>query len=466
MHHLRIPFTPPASSDDLDSSDPRTSHDVKLEVIQVPLARFSRRRNQNNETLDLHVFVRKYTTMQQTQKPGGIGILVMGGEGPLPGLPGGYAETLAEKYNAALYVAAEHRFYGNSLPTACKGSVACGLTTENLKHLNVQEALADHADVIKTFDPNMEMKWVAVGGSYSGGLSAWFRVAYPDLTVGALASSGVVNALFDFPQFDTAVHGAIDTNCAMALHQITSEVDDRLKLAHPAANIKKMFGAPQHLADTDFRYLVADAFSMGVQYGHKHFLCDSLLKPSPASDINELLERYVTWISKQYGSSYGAGCFYDAECIRDASSADKWQPTSRAWRWQKCTQVAYLQSAPVSSALRSPSLNLISLIQECNQMFGEETAAELAETNRAFQKRFGGDHPRVDHVFYSQFSDDPWREAGAHDVADEASCLAVCDGCGHCSDLRTPTNDDPAGVKACRAKFETLLAKKWLASAA
>ena len=160
---------------------------------------------------------------------------------PLPGLPGGYAETLAEKYNAALYVAAEHRFYGNSLPTACKGSVACGLTTENLKHLNVQEALADHADVIKTFDPNMEMKWIAVGGSYSGGLSAWFRVAYPDLTVGALASSGVVNALFDFPQFDTAVHGAIDTSCAMALHQITSEVDDRLKLAHPAANIKKMF---------------------------------------------------------------------------------------------------------------------------------------------------------------------------------------------------------------------------------
>lgn len=33
-------------------------------------------------------------------------------------------------------------------------------------------------------------------------MSAWFRYKYPHLTVGALASSAVVEARADYPQFD------------------------------------------------------------------------------------------------------------------------------------------------------------------------------------------------------------------------------------------------------------------------
>jgi hypothetical protein len=36
---------------------------------------------------------------------------------------------------------------------------------------------------------------ITIGGSYPGALSGWFRYKYPHLTVGALASSGVVNAI-------------------------------------------------------------------------------------------------------------------------------------------------------------------------------------------------------------------------------------------------------------------------------
>ena len=58
---------------------------------------------------------------------------------------------------------------------------------------------------MKTDNPhhiNILSPWITVGGSYPGALSAWFRAKYPHLTVAALASSAVVNAITDFWQFD------------------------------------------------------------------------------------------------------------------------------------------------------------------------------------------------------------------------------------------------------------------------
>lgn len=44
--------------------------------------------------------------------------------------------------------------------------------------------------------------WIAIGGSYPGAVSAWYRYKYPHLTVGAIASSAVINAIADFKDFD------------------------------------------------------------------------------------------------------------------------------------------------------------------------------------------------------------------------------------------------------------------------
>ena len=47
--------------------------------------------------------------------------------------------------------------------------------------------------------------WFVFGGSYSGALSAWFRLKFPHLTCGSLASSGVVLAVYNFTDFDKQV---------------------------------------------------------------------------------------------------------------------------------------------------------------------------------------------------------------------------------------------------------------------
>lgn len=44
-----------------------------------------------------------------------------------------------------------------------------------------------------------------IGVSYPGALSAWFRLKFPHLTCGSLASSAVVLAVYNFTEFDQQV---------------------------------------------------------------------------------------------------------------------------------------------------------------------------------------------------------------------------------------------------------------------
>ena len=116
-------------------------------------------------------------------------------------------------------LALEHRFYGMSHPVQ-------DWSTENLRFLSADQGLEDlayfasvmshhHRNRSESFaEENGEeghhhrhrrhhsRRWIMVGGSYPGALSAWFRYKYPHIAMGALSSSGVVNAIEDYYMFD------------------------------------------------------------------------------------------------------------------------------------------------------------------------------------------------------------------------------------------------------------------------
>lgn len=116
-----------------------------------------------------------------------------------------FASAIAENFNGIIF-SLEHRFYGKSQPF---GYSADTYSLNNLKYLTADQALNDLASFIlyakstKLFGITANMPWVTIGGSYPGALSAWFRYKFPHLTVGALASSAVVNSIVDFYEFDT-----------------------------------------------------------------------------------------------------------------------------------------------------------------------------------------------------------------------------------------------------------------------
>ena len=119
----------------------------------------------------------------------------------LPYLQKGILQKLAQATNG-IGVVLEHRYYGTSFPTP-------DLSTENLRFLTTQQALADTAYFAKNVKfPGLEAygnnltapnaAYIAYGGSYAGAFVGFLRTTYPDVYYGSIASSGVTKAIWDY----------------------------------------------------------------------------------------------------------------------------------------------------------------------------------------------------------------------------------------------------------------------------
>mmetsp|Transcript_102181 Transcript_102181/g.256140 ORF Transcript_102181/g.256140 Transcript_102181/m.256140 type:complete len:587 (+) Transcript_102181:139-1899(+) len=420
-------------------------------------------------------FDQKFYVSDQFYKDGGPVFFELGGEGGIGGPPGGFIAALARE-RKALLVQVEHRFYGDSVPNG-------NVNASNLRYLTVRQALADYAAFIDWYSAEAKLpegtKWFAFGGSYPGALASWFRIAYPDKTVGSLSSSGVVNSIFDFVMFDVHIERAIGAECADAHRAITSAFETSvLARGEEERHAKELFGCKAEMLDGDFFYMLADGLAMMVQYGRKSLLCSNItgLDYDKASS-EEIMSNTASLIKHFWGTDFGSGCFYDTSCLKDPARYEV-GGTDRSWRWQKCYELAYLQPAPLPDQqkdgtllpkpLRSWMVNMSYMVDQCYAVFGDFNAVPggIDFSTQAINAQYGGAQPTARKVFYSNFADDPWLEASVmppRDIDDEQPYeVALCEDCGHCMDLHTPNADkDPAALKAVRARFEKYM-DDWL----
>lgn len=72
-------------------------------------------------------------------------------------------------------------------------------------------------------------KWLVIGGSYPGALSAWTRTRYPDLVTASWSSSGVVRPILNYTDYDAQVYrstlksGQACVDSIRAVNQLTED---------------------------------------------------------------------------------------------------------------------------------------------------------------------------------------------------------------------------------------------------
>jgi len=334
---------------------------------------------------------------------------------------------LAQRFGG-LIVTLEHRYYGLSHPFP-------DLSTSNLRYLSSQQALFDLANFITSYTNTLTpsrspRKIFTIGGSYSGALSAWFRLKFPHVTVGAISSSGVVNAVLDFTAFDEQVSLSAGPDCSQALRMVTSEVEKQVLMGGSAnTQIKALFQATSLTDDGDFFYFLADSMAEAVQYGLQDQLCNPLV--DAVSRNQNVVAAYANYTNNVWSGFLGFpneyGTSFQQNITVDEDKAD------RQWWYQTCVEFGYFQNAPVQGSIRSRFVNATYHRNHCAALFGQPLWPNTNMTNLYY----GGNNTAGSRIFFANGSQDPWQRASVlSPLSDsEPAYTITCHNCGHCVDL-------------------------------
>ncbi|KAI6457857.1 hypothetical protein MCOR04_004145 [Pyricularia oryzae] len=390
---------------------------------------------------------------------GGPVIVLLGGETSgaerLPFMEKGILYRLA-RATRGMAVVLEHRYYGASFPTP-------NLTTENLRFLTTDQALADTAYFAKNVvfhgyeNRNLTSHttpYFAYGGSYAGAFAAFVRKLYPDVFWGAISSSGVPLAVIDYWEYCEAQRKFAPSECVDVTQKLTNvldtiaqdgEFEDMKKLKevfglsnltnrHDFANVlssgimgwQSLNWNPKVSDNLTYEYC-ANVSSETIVYPETRALKDQvqdLLVLGGYEDTNDLetltpqMLNYIGWINAtSIKGCNDMGATQD-ECF-SLVEPDAWKKNDlgtwpwRSWQYQVCTQWGYFitgsgypeNKLPLISRL----IDLPYLTLQCKYTFNMTALPDVDHINKLGGLNFS--YPRVAFV---DGEADPWLYAGVH----------------------------------------------------
>ncbi|EFX03631.1 extracelular serine peptidase [Grosmannia clavigera kw1407] len=442
-------------------------------VLRVPIDHFH-----NDSLYEPHVdghFDLRYWFDDRHYRPGGPVIVLAAGETSgadrLPFLRKGIAAQLAAATHG-LAVILEHRYYGASFPLS-------DLSTASLRFLRTEQALADTAYFARHVrfpglahtTPGSDAPWIIYGGSYAGAFAAFARILYPDVFWGAISSSGVTVAIYDYWQYFEAQRLFSPPACVNTTQTLIHAVDQILRPAGKqqrrhanqqplralqdelgeltsdhVTTLKTLFNLANVTHDDDFAALLSEGLagwqdtnwdpavsspSFGWYCGN--VTADTLLFPEleasrsvattllaattyshEAATLADALLNFAGWVRATFQCADGRTqdqCFSNrnATFYRQDDLSQHW----RAWPYQYCTQWGYLATG---SGVPNDRLPLISRLLDleylsiiCRDAFGITGPPDVESVNR-----LGGFDIQYPRLAIVDGEADPWRAATPH----------------------------------------------------
>ncbi|XP_022658544.1 putative serine protease K12H4.7 [Varroa jacobsoni] len=429
----------------------------------------------NFNPADRRTWKQRYMVNAKFYKTGGPVFLLLGGEGEASAKwlsAPSHVMIMAQKYGALVFQL-EHRFYGKSRPTT-------DLTTSNLAYLSSDQALADAAafrnsiTVSKQLDQNA--RWVVFGGSYSGSLAAWFKLKYPHLAVGAVASSAPMVALINFVDYIRVVRDSLGPDCSTkvkagfahleklaARREKWAIIDGQFKTCVP-------FDAFNQLNMQNFFQTMAGLFEGVVQYNKDERIsgpsnitidtvCDLMMSNEPFDGlvaVNDLILQSNNETCLDYD--------YDkfVRSMRNVSYDARSGEGGRQWMYQTCVEFGFFQSSDAKDQPFGQQFPVQLFIQQCRDIFDD--FFDNAMLNRAIFRtntQYGGIYPQLSNVTFPNGSIDPWHTLSILENLSDSVTANYIVGTAHCADMYPPAATDANTLTQARTKIEHEVAK-WL----
>ncbi|KAI9021248.1 serine carboxypeptidase S28-domain-containing protein [Hyaloraphidium curvatum] len=368
------------------------------------------------------------------------------------------------KQQKALIVFAEHRFYGQSFPSA-----------GDLSLLSAEQALADFAELLLSLKSNMSIAdhpVIAFGGSYGGMLAAWMRIKYPHVITGAVASSAPVRWFGDLVEVDsfdrivTDNFRAASQSCVDAINASWAAIEEVAAARGGLAELGRTFRACDVSSAEAVMGWLSSAYASAAMVNYP--MPTSFLAPLPAFPIahmckavdatnGTLLEKIAAGAEVFYNYSGQVDHCFDLGA--DPNGEDN-------WGFQYCTEMFMPMASFASTSMFPPAdWNATETALECQRSYGVTPRPSWVLTNfglghdvSAYLKHTGSN------IVFSAGTLDPWTAGCVLQQPNSRMPVILIDGGAHHLDLRAAHPQDPPSVIEAR-KAEATYVAAWVEDA-
>ncbi|CAK9186786.1 unnamed protein product [Ilex paraguariensis] len=362
----------------------------------------------------------------------------------------------------ALLVYIEHRFYGQSNPL---GSIEKALENDNMRgYFNSAQALADYAEVLVYLKKKLHAQnspIIVVGGSYGGMLAAWFRLKYPHITLGALASSAPILYFDDitpqsgFYSVVTKDFKDASESCYQTIRKSWSEIDKVASKPNGLSVLSQTFKTCTTLEQSsDLRDYLDSIYSEAAQYDEPPTypvagICGGIDGGLEGDDI---LGRIFAGVVAYKGKR---SCY-------DINEYNYPSETKMGWAWQQCSEMVMPIGRGMNDTMFPPEpFNLNGFMTDCKSLFGVRPRPHWVTTY------YGGQDMKLvlqryaSNIIFSNGLRDPYSSGGVlEDISSSILSVQTTEG-SHCLDIVKATQSDPQWLIMQR-KIEIEIIEGWI----
>lgn len=323
-----------------------------------------------------------------------------------------------------------------------------------MRYLSPEQALADAATFVEEMQKTYTGPWVVFGCSYSGSLSAWFRMKYPHLVIGSVAPSGPVNPQANFTQFFHNFASAAPRDCIASTKAAVAKINTMYKTSDGRAVLSKAFNACVPLHPNDefmFKWTITEFLATTAQWENP-----------PGNQMTQACNYFKTIADpvQAWGTAYNllnnapappvCTTFTDEAFlapIRDTSLGN----IDRAWYYQKCTNFGFFQVGYPGSSVFFGDMPL-EKVNFCSKIFGIPNMFPDTTWTKA---DYGGMGMRGSQILFTNGLYDPWHTLSI--IHHQNNIEAVTYEAAHCAPMTAPTPQDPPSLVAARERVASFL---------